>query len=316
MPDRRPRRAPAKPAAAVRELPAGPVRTSTGMAELIRDPDRPSAVTLYLDDAESSHVDLLDPTYLEFEYMQQMLAVLDVLRPGPLRAVHLGGAACTFARALDALRPGSSQLVVEIDAELARLAREWFDLPRAPRLRIRVGDARAALGTLAPGAWDVLVRDAFNGPAVPAHLRTLEAAREARAALVPGGLYLVNLTDRPPLRGAREEVATLRAVFEHVALVADPAILRGRRFGNVVLACSSAPLPGPDLARVLRRLALPVRLVDGERLDDFVGTTPPLVDPARPHDDEGPAPSGADPSSAVRLRADGRSRPADPSGPG
>jgi spermidine synthase len=273
----------------------GPVRTSTGVVELVRDPDRPGAVTLYLDDAESSHVDLLDPTYLEFEYMQQMLAVLDVMRPGPLRAVHLGGAACTFARALDALRPGSAQLVVEIDAELARLAREWFDLPRAPRLRIRVGDARAALGTLAPGSWDVLVRDAFHGPDVPAHLRTVEAAHEARAALAPGGLYLANLTDRPPLRGAREEVATLRTAFAHVALVADPAILRGRRFGNVVLACSSDPLPGPDLARVLRGLALPVRLVEGTRLDDFVGTTPPLHD-ALPADDEGSAPSGADPS--------------------
>src|SRR5699024_1372568 len=107
------------------------------------------------------------------------------------------------------------------------LSRLWFDLPRSPRLRVRVADARAALGTLLPGTWDVVVRDVFAGVEVPAHARTVEAAAEARRALAPDGLYLVNLTDRPPLTTARSEVATLREVFEHVALVADPAILRG-----------------------------------------------------------------------------------------
>ncbi|MFC4556362.1 spermidine synthase [Georgenia faecalis] len=274
-----PRRAPR--AASVEALPTAPVPTSTAEAELVRDPSRPDAVTLYLDDAESSHVDLADATYLEFEYLQQMLAVLDVARPDePLRAVHLGGGACTFARALDALRPGSTQLVVELDAELARLVREWFGLPRAPRLRIRVGDARQVLGTLTPGAWDVVIRDVFAGPEVPPHVRTLEAAQEARRALRESGLYLVNLTDRPPLRAARAEVATLRAVFPHVLLIADPAILRGRRFGNVVLAASVEPVDVTLLGRALRTLPLPVQLRHGAEVADFAGTAAPLRDPA------------------------------------
>ncbi|HLT84799.1 MAG TPA: fused MFS/spermidine synthase, partial [Phototrophicaceae bacterium] len=222
------------------------------------------------------------------EYMQQMRVVLDEAgppAPAPVRAVHLGGAGCALPRALEAARPGSTQLVVEIDAELARLSREWFDLPRAPRLRIRVGDARAELGTLAPGAWDVVVRDVFAGIQVPGHVRTVETAQAARRALAPDGLYLVNLTDRPPLTTARTEVATLREVFPHVALIADPAILRGRRYGNVVLVGSAHPVVTPRLERALRGLPLPVRLVSGEELVTFAGSHLPAHDT--------PAPDGA-----------------------
>lgn len=263
------------------QLPDGPVRTSTGVVELLRDPSRPSAVTVFINDAESSYVDLADPHHLEFEYMQQMTAVLDQVGPpppAPLRAVHLGGAGCALPRALDAARPGSTQLVVEIDAELARLSRVWFDLPRAPRLRIRVGDARDALATLVPGAWDVIVRDVFAGIEVPSHVRTVGAAQEARRALAPQGLYLVNLTDRPPLTTARTEVATLREVFPHVALIADPAILRGRRYGNVVLVGSEEPILTTGLERALRGLPLPVRLVGGAELATFAGSHLPRPD--------------------------------------
>lgn len=267
------------------ELPTHPVRTSTGFVELLPDPSRPSAVTVFINDAESSYVDLTDPRHLEFEYMQQMVAVLDVMgapRPAPLRAVHLGGAGCALPRALDSMRPGSRQLVVEIDAELARLSRTWFDLPRSPRMRIRVGDARSELEALGDASWDVVVRDVFAGIRVPAHVRTREAAQAAAAALRPDGLYLVNLTDHPPLASSRVEVATLREVFEHVVLVADPAILRGRRYGNVVLVAGAQRPEAAGLDRALRRLPLPVRLLTGAELDDFVGDHRPALDPPEP----------------------------------
>ena len=117
--------------------------TSLATAELEA---RDTGVLLRLDGTESSWIDLRDPAHLDFEYQQQMNAVVDVLRPAPapLRAVHLGGAACALARAWDALRPGSTQLAVEIDEVLALRVRQWFDLPRSPRLRIRVADAAQA----------------------------------------------------------------------------------------------------------------------------------------------------------------------------
>ena len=100
-------------------LPQEEVRTSTGSVRIERDPDRPSAVTLVVNGVPSSHLDLDDPGFLAFEYMQQMAAAIDLL-DGPVSAVHLGAAGCSLARWVEHERPGSRQIAVDIDlAEIA-----------------------------------------------------------------------------------------------------------------------------------------------------------------------------------------------------
>jgi spermidine synthase len=237
-----------------------------GSAELV--PDEHGGVTLLVDGAPSSHLDLADPRHLEFEYMAQMAAVVEAWGdPGapaaPLRALHLGAAGCSLARAFEAARPGSRQLAVELDAELAALVRTWFDLPRSPALRLRVGEARAELGRVAPASFDVVVRDAFASGAVPAHLTTREFTEQVAATLRPGGVYLANCADRPPLTLARSEAATVAEVFTHTGVVAEAGVLRGRRYGNVVLVGThdETLLASPDLARALRSLPVPARLL-------------------------------------------------------
>ena len=218
-------------------------------------------VLLRIDGLESSALHLSDPAVLDFEYMELMSRVLDAVRPaGPVRALHLGGAGCALPRAWAARRPGSRQLVAEVDPDLARLAREWFDLPRSPEVRIRVGDAREVVRAQRPGSWEVVVRDTFAGGLVPAHLATVEFVAEVRDALVPGGLYLVNVAEGAPLRATRAELRALGEAFATVALVTDPAILSGRRHGNLVLAASDSPLPAADLDRAVRTFPLPVRV--------------------------------------------------------
>lgn len=258
--------------------PSQPVRTSNATVELRSDSD---GVTLLIDGVESSHVDPADPSHLVFEYMQQMIEVLRVTHPGRqgLRAIHLGGAGCSLARAIDAQWHGARQLAVEIDAELARYVREWFDLPRSPRLRIRVGEAREVLQSRPPDAADVIVRDAFVGRSVPPHLRTLEFTRAVAQRLAPGGVYLANLADGPPFRDARREAATVAAVFGRVSAIAEPSVLRGRRGGNIVLVAAPGPL-GPDLARRLRTLPIPVQLLGFADMPDFIAGSTPFVDDA------------------------------------
>lgn len=254
------RRRSADAAARAAALPTGPVATSCATARLeLRD----TGVLLLLDDAESSWIDLRDPTHLDFEYLQQIDAVVSALRgpDEPLRAVHLGGAGCALARAWDAARPGSAQLAVEIDAVLARKVREWFDLPRAPRLRIRVGDAAQVVGTLHTGAWDAVVRDVFAGGMVPSACMGREFLAECRRLLVPEGLYLAN-TVCPPREVVAAELAHLRALFGGVLVVGDPAVVRGRRRGNLVLVAREQPFTPSQLdavERTVRRLPLPVR---------------------------------------------------------
>ncbi|MBK5247814.1 MAG: fused MFS/spermidine synthase [Actinomycetales bacterium] len=263
------------------DLPTGPVASTFSSVELSTDTADPDGVLLLLDGVESSYLDLVDPTRLVFEYMQQMAEVLEEVLPEGegVRAVHLGAAGCAMARAVDARWPGSRQLAVEIDPLLAQYVREWFALPRAPRLRIRIDDARHALTTLREGGFDVVIRDVFAQRVVPEHVRTLEFTREVGRALGPNGLYLANSADHPPLPHARREAATVRSVFAHTAVIVEPGVLRGRRYGNVVLVGSGAPLPFERIERRLRRLPAPATLVHSAALDQFIGTSRPYPDP-------------------------------------
>src|SRR5690606_39390072 len=59
-----------------------------------------------------------------------------------------------------------------------------------------------------------------------------------------------------PLTLARAEVATTAAVLGDVTLVAEPAQLKGRRYGNLVVVGPHTREPDPAaLDRALRRLA-------------------------------------------------------------
>ncbi|WP_069388246.1 spermidine synthase, partial [Cellulosimicrobium cellulans] len=280
------------------DLPTDEVPTSTGTARLEPDPDRDGAVTLFVNGVPSSHVDLEDPGFLAFEYMQQMAAVVDLLPPGPLRVLHLGAAGCSLARWVEHTRPGSAQVGVDLDARLLELVRTWFDLPRSPRLRLRADDARQALTTFADASFDVVVRDVFSGDTTPQHLVTTGAALEVRRVLRPGGAYLVNCADRPPLTAARRELATLAVVGadhrqggrggagEEAAsprrcVLAEPALLKGRRYGNVVLVAVRPGGDDPDLAsaalaRAARTLPVPAHVLVGGELDAFVGAAAPF----------------------------------------
>ena len=256
---------------------------SSGRAEVRRDGTR---ATLLLDGVESSCLDVEDPLDLEFEYMQHMTVLLDAHVPvhAPVRALHLGGAACALPRAWAAARPGSRQVAVEVDALLADLVRRVFDLPRSPALRIRVDEGRRVLDSTRPRSWDVVVRDAFDHGSVPPRLSTVEAARGAARALVPGGLYLLNAAHGGG-SDVRGEAAALLEAFPEVLAVADPKVSRSARRGNVVLAARApggGSLEVAEVDRGLRRLALPARVLAGAQLRRWIaGARPPRdADPA------------------------------------
>ncbi|WP_124039648.1 spermidine synthase [Neoactinobaculum massilliense] len=254
--------------------------TDFSVAQLVRYPDRPSLVTLLLDGVESSALDLDDPAFLEFEYMQQMAAAIELAFPGgiPLRALHLGAAGCALPRAINALHPGSRQLACELDSKLARYVRDWFDLPRSPALRIRVEDGRQALDTT-QATWDIVVRDAFLDADVPAPLRTVECAQRAATVLSARGLYLLNSVASAGLDRLGQECAALLTAFEHVCAIADPAVMHGRRWGNIVLIASTAPLPD-GLDRAIRRLPMPTRVVGEADIRRRAQGSSPLHDTA------------------------------------
>ena len=187
----------------------------------------------------------------------------------PLRALHLGGGAWTLARYVAATRPGSTQTVVELDGPLAE-----FVGHRLPAdglgIEVTVGDARAALAATAPASVDLVVLDVFAGARTPAHLTSAQFAALVARTLAPGGAYAANVADGgPALAFAGSQVAAARAAFRHVAVLAPPDVLRGRRFGNLVLVASAAPLPVDDLRRHTASDPFPARVLAGADLDRF-----------------------------------------------
>ncbi|MDO5619215.1 spermidine synthase [Kocuria sp.] len=270
---------------------AGTWEISTGTVELVPDDLTPGAWTVLVNGVPSSHVDPARPGDLDFEYMRWMAAVLRMyvpanLDPQKLRVLHLGGGACSMARWVAHEWPTSRQVVVELDARLVELVRGWFDLPRAPLLRVRAGEARAVTESLNHNTREVIIRDVFAGDRTPHPLTTVEFTREVERVLSPDGIYLLNVGDDPQLNGVRQEIATLRSVFPHVAAVADPAMFKGRRRGNVVLAASHRPLPetGSQEAATMTRSLLvdpvPAQYKDQHWTATFAATIPPRRDPA------------------------------------
>lgn len=291
-----PRPAPAPEPAPVAE-PVPVVRAvDLGTARLLPDVDRPAAWLLTVDDAPQSYLDLDDPTHLEFEYLRRLGHVVDTAGPpgAPLRVLHLGGGALTLPRYVAATRPGSAQRVVEADGRLAQLVAEQFPLPPDGGIAVTVADARAALAAAEPGAVDLLVADVFGGSRVPARVTTLGYARAAAGALAPGGSYAANLADAAPFAFLRSQLATLAACFAELCLLAEPAVLRGRRFGNVVVVASDARPPVAELARRAAADAFPARVVTGRALAELVGD-------ARPVTEEAAVPSPRPPAGAFRV---------------
>jgi SAM-dependent methyltransferase len=254
------------------------IEIGDGRAELVADPYRPSAWTLLIDDTAQSHVDLADPTHLEFEYVRRtghLLDALDPPPPAPLRVLHLGGGAWTLPRYVAATRPGSVQRVVELDGALVELVR--CRLPAdGMGLDVQVVDARAGLAAEPAAAYDVVLLDVYASARIPAHLTSVEFVTDVARVLRPGGCYVANLADgagartvaqrRTPLDFARGQVATAAAVFADVAIVAAPDVLHGRRFGNVVLVAGGGDRQDLPLVEVARRVAadpFPARVEPG-----------------------------------------------------
>jgi len=254
--------------------------------ELLRDLDRANGWMLLVDGIPQSYVDLDDPEHLEFEYVRRLGHVIDTAAPGgePLRVLHLGAGGLTLARYVAATRPGSSQLAVDNDAALVDLVRASLPLnrnthhDRTGRIRVRIGDAREVLSTLRPSSFDLVIADVFAAGSTPASMTSAEFATAARAALRTQGVFAANVADGGPLKHVRAQVATVGEVFAHVCLIADAGVLRGRRFGNLIVVASQRELPAAALTRRAAADPMPGRVLDEEDLTRFASGAKPVND--------------------------------------
>ncbi len=172
------------------------------------------------------------------------------------RSPTWAAARCTLARYVAARRPGSPQIVLEPDAALTAIVRARLPFARGtadpgrgtggrPDRAGRAGRRRAPTCSCSTPSTAAGCRPSSRRPS---------SSPRRPACCARDGVLLANLADGPPLRYSRRRPRdTVAALLPHVALRATPAVFRGRRFGNVVLAAS--PGAAADTAELTRAAA-------------------------------------------------------------
>lgn len=206
---------------------------------------RPGGRSLIIDQFRHAHVDLDDPEYLDIRYMRLFADVAGTLPDGPIDVLHVGGGGFSLPRYLTAVRPGSTNTVLELDADLVQIAQDELGLTDADQLDIRTGDARLHLDDLPTDGFDLIVGDAYSGQSVPWHLTTIEVMTEFRRLLKDDGLYVMNVIDGGDNSFMRSQLATLREEFPQLVVIEPEGGVPDNPVNQVIVAASA---PIPDLA--------------------------------------------------------------------
>lgn len=258
-------------------MPSDDLETTT---RVHADPFRENCFVVTVGGADQSYIDLDDPTWLEFDYMQRIMGHIDAqYEEGQrLRVVHVGGAGMTLARCIAHTRPTSAQIVCEPDTALTDEVREKAPLGRHSGIKVRATDGRNGVAAMPDDYADVVIVDAFNGRRVPGPLATVEWFSELRRIVNPDGLVCMNVTDTHPFGWTRRVLSGLGAYFGHTSMSAESSTWKGRRFGNVILAASPAPLALDAVVRQAASAPFPYRVASGEQVGRLVGGAQPFQD--------------------------------------
>jgi spermidine synthase len=148
------------------------------------------------------------------DYLQLPLALI----PHPQRVLFVGMGGGTAPSRFFHDYPDLRIDIVELDPAVADTALRWFDLPRAPRLTVHIGDGRLWLRRTRD-RFDLIILDAYLIDTIPFHLATREFYAEAGAHLSPGGAVAANVigaTRGPQSRLFRAIDKTFASVFPAV----------------------------------------------------------------------------------------------------
>ncbi len=143
------------------------------------------------DSGFQSVVKVGDPDHIELPYARTMLVGLAFVdTPRRMLVVGLGGG--TIPAFLHEHYPEAMIDVVEIDPDVAMVARKYFGFLEDAGLAVHVEDGRAFIERCAQ-PYDLIFLDAYGKDFIPYHLATREFLLAVRRALRPGGAVVGNV---------------------------------------------------------------------------------------------------------------------------
>ena len=181
-------------------------------------------------------IDLSDPNRLIFPYVRMTLTGL-LVNPEPKKGLMIGLGGGTLSNVLTELYPELVMDLIEVDAAVVKVAREYFNFEETDRTRVHVVDGRVFVrrAALRGETYDFIILDAFTGEYIPEHLMTREFLMEVRNILTEDGVAIANT-----FVGSRlyhHESATYANVFESMLN------LKMSGTGNRVILAGKTELP-------------------------------------------------------------------------
>ncbi|PXA64295.1 SAM-dependent methyltransferase [Arthrobacter psychrochitiniphilus] len=225
-----------------------------------------------MDGAEQSHVNLVAPHEVFYEYLRRIANAIDLVKPAGehITALHLGAGALTLARFIQATRPGSVQHAVELERGLLDFVMEALPLPAGTVLNTHVGDAREEMAALPLELrFDVIILDIFSGPEAPAHLACADFYREAAARLAPGGVLAVNVGDEPGFTLVTSQTKAMQEAMSNVAAYGTSMLFSRRYPGNIILLGRNQPWPDGWAQALVAAGPHPATVLAGTDVDEL-----------------------------------------------
>ena len=120
----------------------------------------------------------------------------------------------------------------------------------------------------------------------PSTSRTLMPLRGGRGRR----MVICNVTDSSPFGWTRRFAAGLAERWRHLLVGTEPAVWKGRRFGNLLLAASGTRVDVTGLRRDSAKQPCPYRWIEGRELRSWIGGAEPFTDADT---QDSPPPSGS-----------------------
>jgi spermidine synthase len=161
-----------------------------------------------------------DPTKLGFQYTKVAFTGL-ALMPEPRRILIVGLGGGTMPMFLHHYYPSAAIDVVDIDADVVHVAREYFGFREDANLHVHVGDGRKFVESVRE-PYDMVFLDAFGTRNVPPHLTTIEFMRAVKRSVKPAGVVVGNIWGRPVNPLYDSMVRTYEEVFDDLYILEVP----------------------------------------------------------------------------------------------
>ncbi len=202
---------------------------------------------LQFEKTRQSSMYLDNPFETDFEYPGYFHVAL-AIRPDAARTLMIGLGGGTAAKRMWRDYPAMHIDAVELDPDVVEIAREYFELPDDPRIRVVVDDGRHFIEST-PERYDIVIVDAFHDDQIPPPLTTEEFFWALRAHMAEDGVVAYNIIGS--LLGDHSKLfrslhRTLRNTFRRVWVFnADEGV--DAKGNNLVVIASDTALTTDEL---------------------------------------------------------------------